>query len=90
MVTVIECVSADGSVLPPMYIYKGPSHRMGWHAAVQAHEKATFAWSKTDRALGLEWLAGNFDKYTKEKYVLVLRLLSNSSMLTLLLERLVS
>ena len=24
MVTVIECVSADGSVLPPMYIYKGP------------------------------------------------------------------
>ena len=43
MVTVIECVSADGSVLPPMYIYKGSSHRMGWHAAVQAQEKATFA-----------------------------------------------
>ena len=93
MVTVIECVSADGSVLPPMYIYKGSSHRIGWHAAVQAQEKATFAWSKTgwtDRVLGLEWLAGNFDKYTKEKYILVLRLLSNSSMLKLLLERLVS
>ena len=23
MVTVIECVSADGSVVPPIYIYKG-------------------------------------------------------------------
>ena len=29
MVTVIECVSADGSVLPPMHIYKGSSHSMG-------------------------------------------------------------
>ena len=56
MVTVLECVSADGSVLPPMYIYKGPSHLMGWHAAVQAQEKATFACSKTgwtDRVLGV-------------------------------------
>ena len=70
MVTVIECISADGSVLPPMYIYKGSSHLMGWHATVQAQEKATFSWSKTgwtDRVLGLEWLARNFDKCTKEK-----------------------
>ena len=70
MATVIECISADGSVLPPMYIYKGSSHLMGWHAAVQAQGKATFSWSKTgwtDRVLGLEWLAENFDKYTKEK-----------------------
>ena len=69
IVTVIECVSADGSVLPPMYIYKGSSHLMGWHAAIGAEEKATFAWSKTertDRVLGLERLAGNFDKHTKE------------------------
>ena len=57
MVTVIECVSADGSVLPPMYIYRRSSHLMGWHAAVQAQEKATFAWPKTrwtDRVLGVE------------------------------------
>ena len=42
---------------------------MGWHAAVHAQEKATFAFSKTgwtDRVLGLEWLAENFDNYTKE------------------------
>ena len=71
------CVPAGGGVLPPMHIYKGSSHRMGWHAAVQAQEKVTFAWSKTgwtDRALGQGWLARNFDKYTKEKYALVLRL----------------
>jgi hypothetical protein len=29
MVTVIECVSADGRVLPPMYIYKGSAHLLG-------------------------------------------------------------
>ena len=70
MITVIERISANGSVLPPIYIYKGSSHLMGWHVAVQAQEKATFSWSKTgwtDRVLGLEWLAENFDKYTKEK-----------------------
>ena len=70
MVTVIECVSADGSVLPPMYIYKGSSHLMGWHDAVGAEGKATFAWTKTgwtDRVLRLEWLSGNFDEHTKEK-----------------------
>ena len=70
MVTIIECVSADGSVLPPIYIYKGSSYLMGWHAAVSTKEKATSAWSKTgwaDRVLGLEWLAENFDKHTKEK-----------------------
>ena len=53
-----------------MYIYKGSSHLMGWHAVVQARERATFSWSKagwTDRVLGLERLVGNFDKYTKEK-----------------------
>ena len=68
MVTIIECVSADGSILPLVYIYKGSSHFMGRYAAVHAQEKATFAWSKTgwtDRVLGLEWLAGNLDKHIR-------------------------
>jgi len=30
MVTVIEWISADGRVLPPLYICKGFSHLMGW------------------------------------------------------------
>jgi len=29
MVTVIECISADGRVIPPMYIYKGSRHLLG-------------------------------------------------------------
>ena len=29
MVTVIECISADGRVIPPMYIYKGGKHLLG-------------------------------------------------------------
>ena len=43
MVTVIECISAAGTVIPPMYIYKGGKHVLGWHAGVQAKEQATFA-----------------------------------------------
>ena len=73
IVTVIECVSAAGKVLPPMYIYKGSAHLMGWHAGVKREEAATFAWSPkgwTDRELGLEWLERNFEKYTKDMYVL--------------------
>jgi hypothetical protein len=69
MVTVIECVSAAGKVLPPMYIYKGSVHLMGWHVGVEAKEEATFAWSPkgwTDRELGLEWVARNFEKYTAD------------------------
>ena len=69
MVTVIECVSAAGCVLPPMYIYKGTQHLMGWHAGVEEHEKATFAYSPkgwTDRELGLEWVEGNFERHSKD------------------------
>jgi hypothetical protein len=29
MVTVTECISADGRVIPPMYIYKGGKHLLG-------------------------------------------------------------
>ena len=45
IVTVIECVSAAGKVLLPMYIYKGSVHLMGWHAGVKREEAATFTWS---------------------------------------------
>jgi len=59
MVTVIQCILADGRVIPPMYIYKGSRHLLGWHAGVQDEEQATFAWSTkgwTDNELGLEWV----------------------------------
>jgi hypothetical protein len=70
MVTVVECIAADGRVLPPLYIYKGASHTMGWHSDVQPEDEATFAWSPkgwTDNELGLEWVERNFDKFTKNE-----------------------
>jgi len=56
MVTVVECVTADGRVIPPLYIYKGSSHTTGGHAAVKKDDGATFAYSLmgwTDNELGL-------------------------------------
>ena len=72
MVTVIECIAADGRVIPPMYIYKGGKHLLGWHAGVQDKEQATFAQSTkgwTDNELGLEWVEQNFEKYTTKMFV---------------------
>jgi len=37
VVTVIECIAADGRLIPPMYIYKGGKHLLGWHAGVQGY-----------------------------------------------------
>jgi hypothetical protein len=57
MVTVIECISTDGRVIPPMLIYKGSRHLLGYHAGVQDKEQSTFAWatkSWTDNELELE------------------------------------
>jgi len=73
MVTMIECVSADGRVLPPMFIYKGTKHLLGWYADVIKEDldagKATFARSAkgwTDNELGLEWLERNFDQHSRD------------------------
>jgi hypothetical protein len=57
MVTVIECISAPGKVILPMYIYKGAKHILEWHAGIQAKEQAIFVWSSkgwTDNELKLE------------------------------------
>jgi len=72
MVTVIECIAADGRVIPPIYIYKGGKHLPGWHAGVQDKEQATFAWSIkgwTDNELGLEWVEQNFEKHTTTMFL---------------------
>ena len=58
VVTVIECVSADGSVLPPMYIYKGSSHIIGWHAAAHAQEKLPSPGQKPGGLIGFLALSG--------------------------------
>jgi hypothetical protein len=70
MVTVIETVCADGSVLPPFYIMKGSTHMKGWYAGVKLNEKAVFATSPkgwTDTELGQEYLIKVFDPATRDK-----------------------
>lgn len=61
LLTVIECVSADGRVLPSLIIYKGANHYMGWHKFTgQDTESKAFRFTYspkgwTDRALSLDW-----------------------------------
>lgn len=69
MITVIETVSAGGSVLPPMIIYKGQAHYKGWTALVKAGDRAFFAISDkgwTSRSIGLDYLTENFEPNTSE------------------------
>ena len=69
MITVIETVSAGGSVLPPMIIYKGQAHSKGWTALVKAGDRAFFAISDkgwTSRSIGLDYLTENFEPNTSE------------------------
>ena len=61
LITVIECISGDGRVIPPFIIYKGSAHYMGWYQHLDS--KATEGWKFvytstgwTNRVLGLEWI----------------------------------
>ena len=72
MLTVIECISADGRVISPMYIYMGSRYLLEWHAGVQDKEQAIYAWSTkgwTDNELRLQWVEQNFEKYTIKIFV---------------------
>jgi hypothetical protein len=69
MVTVVECISADGRVTPPLYIYKGTSHTMGNHAAVKKIDETTFCLFSEGVELGMEWLKRNFEMFTKDMYI---------------------
>jgi len=65
LITAIETVAADGTVLPPMIIYKGKAQLMGWHKYLSEEDKETiFSFSPkgcTDQVLGVEYLKLLFD-----------------------------
>ena len=71
LLTVIECVSGDGRVIPCLIIYKGATHYMGWHRFTgrdEESQKFRFSYARkgwTNRVLGMEWLVEVFDKETK-------------------------
>lgn len=70
IITVIETVSAAGTLLPPMIIYKGQAHYKGWTALVKKGDKAFFAISDkgwTSRSIGVDYLVKNFEPNTTAK-----------------------
>jgi len=68
-VTVIECVSSDGSALRPMIINKGQAHYMGWYSK-RKKDLAIFGVSEkgwSNEELGLRWLKELFDSETRDR-----------------------
>ena len=70
--SLLACICADGTKLPPALIYKGESHDMldSWIQDFKEGQQAYFAstangWSCDD--LGLQWLQKVFHKHTKAK-----------------------
>jgi hypothetical protein len=69
IVTVIDCVGADGSVLPPLIIMKGKRPSYAW-AKDSELEKAWIAASPngwTDNELGVNWVEKLFEPETRDK-----------------------
>lgn len=69
LITVVDCICADGSVLAPLIIMKGKRPSYGWIKDSEL-EKGWIAASPngwTDNELGLRWLEEVFDASTREK-----------------------
>ena len=49
LITVVETISGDGYILPPLVIYKGAAHYMGWyqHLNPEDCDNWKFTYSKT-------------------------------------------
>ena len=70
--SLLACICADGTKLPPALIYQGESHDMldSWLQDFNEGDEAYFAstangWSCND--LGLQWLQKVFHPHTKDK-----------------------
>jgi Tc5 transposase DNA-binding domain/DDE superfamily endonuclease len=65
--TVIECASASGSMIPPFVIYKGKYLQSHWFepGAGQDWMVCTSPKGWTSNELGLKWLESHFEQYTK-------------------------
>ena len=72
-ITVLACICADGSSLPPSLIYEAAnkSIRLDWVEGIKAGEHEVFITSSpsgwTNNDVGLAWLEQVFDRYTSEK-----------------------
>lgn len=71
-ISLLACVCADGSALPPTLIYQGASQDLqsSWVEDLNENDKAYFTSSEngwTCDALGLAWLTSVFHRHTKDK-----------------------
>jgi hypothetical protein len=72
-ITLLACVCADGSALPPSIIYqaKNGAIRDTWVDEIESGEHSVHVSSSpsgwTNNDIGLSWLRDVFDRYTKEK-----------------------
>lgn len=76
LVTAVETIGADGTVLPPMIILKGKTQQAQWHSYLSEEDKDTIfsASSKgwTNRKLGIEYLKLLFEPHSKKRYMISL------------------
>lgn len=68
-VTVVECISADGSTIPPLVIFKGENLQTAWIAEEMDKD---WSWSCntkgwTCNSIGEEWMSGCFEPSTRSK-----------------------
>ena len=76
LVTAVETIGADGTVLPPMIILKGKPQQAQWHSYLSEEDKDTIfsaspkGW--TNRKLGIEYLKLLFEPHTKKRYIIFL------------------
>ena len=72
-ITLLACICADGSALPPGLIYQSANKtvRSSWVDGIEAGEHSVFITSSpsgwTNNDIGLAWLEQVFDRYTKKK-----------------------
>ena len=67
-ITVIECISGDGRVLPPLIIYKGAGYYIGWYQYLNPEVAGDYKFSYTssgwtNQILGLAWI-NHFNQHT--------------------------
>ena len=68
LITVLECVSAGGRLLPPMIVTKGAHHYSGNHIRGQGTPVSVYAHSPkgwTTNELGLLWLQHHYEPLTR-------------------------
>jgi hypothetical protein len=79
-ITILACICADGSALPPALIYQsdGSNVQSSWVEDINLEQAAFVTASKTgwtNNDIGLQWLIQVFDRYTKPKARIHWRLL---------------